>query len=282
MASFELIPAIDLLGGRCVRLAQGDYDRATVYGDDPGATAAVFLAAGTRRLHVVDLDGARGRPRAGDGARGGFGSGDGARGAVRGGDDLPGGAEDARGVNREARAAILAQARAAGVPVQLGGGLRSLATIEEVLAEGVERAILGTAALRDPALVREAARRFPGRIAVGLDARDGRVAVSGWLETSETTALEAARLFADAGVAALIYTDIARDGMGTGPDLDGAAALAAAVPIPVIASGGVGSLDDVRAAVARVSDGVSGIIVGRALYTGAIDLAAALEVASCC
>lgn len=272
MAPFELIPAIDLLGGRCVRLAQGDYDRATVYGDDPGATAAVFLAAGTRRLHVVDLDG----------ARGGFGSGDGARGAVRGGDDLPGGAEDARGVNREARAAILAQARAAGVPVQLGGGLRSLAAIEEVLAEGVERAILGTAALRDPALVREAARRFPGRIAVGLDARDGRVAVSGWLETSETTALEAARLFADAGVAALIYTDIARDGMGTGPDLDGAAALAAAVPIPVIASGGVGSLDDVRAAVARVSDGVSGIIVGRALYTGAIDLAAALEVASCC
>ncbi|MCL4685081.1 1-(5-phosphoribosyl)-5-((5-phosphoribosylamino)methylideneamino)imidazole-4-carboxamide isomerase [Myxococcota bacterium] len=240
------------------------------------------MAAGTRRLHVVDLDGARGRPRAGDGARGGFGSGDGARGAVRGGDDLPGGAEDARGVNREARAAILAQARAAGVPVQLGGGLRSLAAIEEVLAEGVERAILGTAALRDPALVREAARRFPGRIAVGLDARDGRVAVSGWLETSETTALEAARLFADAGVAALIYTDIARDGMGTGPDLDGAAALAAAVPIPVIASGGVGSLDDVRAAVARVSDGVSGIIVGRALYTGAIDLAAALEVASCC
>jgi len=282
MASFELIPAIDLLGGRCVRLAQGDYDRATVYGDDPGATAAVFLAAGTRRLHVVDLDGARGRPRAGDGARGGSGSGDGARGAVRGGDDLAGGAEDARGVNREARAAILAQARAAGVPVQLGGGLRSLAAIEEVLAEGVERAILGTAALRDPALVREAARRFPGRIAVGLDARDGRVAVSGWLETSETTALEAARLFADAGVAALIYTDIARDGMGTGPDLDGAAALAAAVPIPVIASGGVGSLDDVRAAVARVSDGVSGIIVGRALYTGAIDLAAALEVASCC
>ncbi len=291
MASFELIPAIDLLGGRCVRLAQGDYDRATVYGDDPGATAAVFLAAGTRRLHVVDLDaarggpragdGARGRPGAGDGVRGGPGSGDGARGAVRGGDDLPGGAEDARIVNREARAAILAKARAAGVPVQLGGGLRSLAAIEEVLAEGVERAILGTAALRDPALVREAARRFPGRIAVGLDARDGRVAVSGWLETSETTALEAARLFADAGVAALIYTDIARDGMGTGPDLDGAAALAAAVPIPVIASGGVGSLDDVRAAVARVSEGVSGIIVGRALYTGAIDLAAALEVASC-
>lgn len=248
MPPFEVIPAIDLLAGCCVRLAQGDYHRVSVYGEDPGATAAGFCAAGARRIHVVDLDGAR----------------------------------SGRAANGDALAAILRAAGAARVPVQLGGGLRSLAAIEEVLAEGVERAILGTAALRDPALVREAARRFPGRIAVGLDARDGRVAVSGWLETSETTALEAARLFADAGVAALIYTDIARDGMGTGPDLDGAAALAAAVPIPVIASGGVGSLDDVRAAVARVSDGVSGIIVGRALYTGAIDLAAALEVASCC
>ncbi len=243
--AFELIPAIDLLGGRCVRLAQGDYDRATVYGEDPGATAAEFLAAGTRRLHVVDLDGARA----------------------------------GRAVNRAARAAILAAAVASGVPVQLGGGLRTLAAIEESLAEGIERAILGTAALRDPPLVREAARLFPGRIAVGLDARAGRVAVSGWLETSETTALEAARLFADAGVAALIYTDIARDGMGSGPDLDGAVALAAAVPIPVIASGGVGSLDHVRAAAARARDGVTGVIVGRALYTGAVDLAAALQVA---
>jgi phosphoribosylformimino-5-aminoimidazole carboxamide ribotide isomerase len=166
------------------------------------------------------------------------------------------------------------------VPVQLGGGLRTLAAIEEALAEGVERAILGTVALRDPALVRDAARRFPGRIAVGLDARAGHVAVSGWLETSETTVIEAARLFADAGVAALIYTDIARDGMGSGPDLDGAVALAAAVPIPVIASGGVGSLDDVRAAAARARDGVTGVIVGRALYTGAVDLAEALAAAS--
>jgi phosphoribosylformimino-5-aminoimidazole carboxamide ribotide isomerase len=245
MPPFELIPAIDLLGGRCVRLAQGDYDRATVYGDDPGAVAAGFVAAGIRRLHVVDLDGAR----------------------------------EGRVVNGSALAAILAAARRGGVPVQLGGGLRAIAAVEGALAAGVERAILGTAALRDPALVREAARRFPGRIAVGLDAREGRVAVSGWLETSETTALEAARLFADAGVAALVYTDIARDGMGSGPDLDGAAALAAAVPIPVIASGGVGSLAHVRAAAARAKDGVAGVIVGRALYTGAVDLAAALEIA---
>jgi len=243
---FEVIPAIDLLGGRCVRLAQGDYDRATVYGDDPGATAARFCAAGARRLHVVDLDGAR----------------------------------SGRAVNRDALAAILGAARAAGVPVQLGGGLRTLAAVEAALAAGVERAILGTAALRDPPLVREAAARFPGRIAVGLDARDGRVAVSGWLETSETSAIDAARLFADAGVAALVYTDIARDGMGSGPDLDGAAALAAAVPIPVIASGGVGSLAHVRAAAERAKDGVAGVIVGRALYTGAVDLAAALEVAA--
>ena len=147
---FELIPAIDLLEGRCVRLAQGDYQRATVYGDDPGAVAARFCAAGACRIHVVDLDGAR----------------------------------SGRATNGAALAAILAATRAAGVPVQLGGGLRSLAAVEAALAAGVERAILGTAALRDPELVRTAAARFPGRIAVGLDARDGRVAVSGWLETS--------------------------------------------------------------------------------------------------
>lgn len=248
MPPFELIPAIDLLGGRCVRLAQGDYGRATVYGDDPGAVAAGFCAAGARRVHVVDLDGAR----------------------------------SGQAVNGDALAAILRAAQAAGVPVQLGGGLRSLAAVEAALAAGVERAILGTAALRDPALVREAAARFPGQIAVGLDAREGRVAVSGWLETSETTALEAARLFEGAGVAALVHTDIARDGMGSGPDLDGAAALAGAVAIPVIASGGVGSLVHVRAAVERAKDGVAGLIVGRALYTGAVDLAAALEITGAC
>ena len=160
-------------------------------------------------------------------------------------------------------------------------GLRSLAHIEERLAQGAERAILGTVALRDPELVKEAAARFPGRIAVGIDARDGRVAVEGWLETSETTARDLARRFEDAGVAAIVYTDIARDGMLTGPNLEQTAALAAAVSIPVIASGGVGSEDDVRRCAGLAERGVAGVIVGRALYTGAVDLARALEIAAC-
>jgi phosphoribosylformimino-5-aminoimidazole carboxamide ribotide isomerase len=242
MSRFELIPAIDLLGGKCVRLTQGRYDAATEYDADPAGVAARFAAHGIRRLHVVDLDGAkRGEP-----------------------------------VNTGAVRGILAAAQ--GVPVQLGGGIRTLASVETWLGLGIERAILGTAALRDPALVREAARRFPGRIGVGIDARAGRVAVAGWLETSETDALTLASRFEDAGVAALIYTDIARDGTGAGPNLAETLALARAVAIPVIASGGVGSLADVRAA--RAS-GVAGLIVGRALYTGAVDLAGALEVATC-
>jgi len=241
--SFELIPAIDLLGGRCVRLAQGRYDQATEYGDDPGAMAARFVAAGARRLHAVDLDGARrGTPR-----------------------------------NREALAAIVAAAGA--TPVQVGGGIRTLAIAEEMLALGVERVIFGTVALRDPALVREVAAAFPGRVAVGIDAKEGRVAIEGWLEASETTALELASRFEDAGVAALVHTDIARDGMETGPNLEATGALARAVSIPVIASGGVGSLDHVRAA-ARV-EGLAGVIVGRALYTGAVDLGEALEATAC-
>jgi len=245
MGAFELIPAIDLLGGRCVRLAQGEYDAATVYGDDPAVVAARFAAAGIRRLHVVDLDGAKaGRP-----------------------------------VNGAAIRGILAAAKP--VPVQLGGGLRTLASVEECLALGLERVILGTIALRDPALVRESARRFPGRVAVGIDARDGRVAVEGWTETSELAAEDLARRFEDAGVAAIVYTDIARDGMLSGPNLEATAALAAAVRIPVIASGGVGSLEDVRRAAALAARGVAGVIVGRALYTGAVDLDAALEIAAC-
>jgi phosphoribosylformimino-5-aminoimidazole carboxamide ribotide isomerase len=240
---FELIPAIDLLGGRCVRLAQGRYDRATEYGDDPGAMAGRFVARGIRRLHVVDLDGAkRGEP-----------------------------------ANREAVAAIVAAA--GDVPVQLGGGIRSLALAEAALDLGVERVIFGTVALRDPALVREAAAAWPGRVAVGIDARDGRVAVEGWLEASETTALDLARRFEDAGVAALVHTDIARDGMETGPNLEATGELARAVSIPVIASGGVGSLEHVRAAAAE--EGVAGVIVGRALYTGAVDLGEALEAVAC-
>jgi len=265
VAPFELIPAIDLLEGRCVRLARGDYAAATVYDDDPGAVAARFAAAGARRIHVVDLDAAKSGRRAN------------------------------------------AVARAGGVPVQLGGGIRRLADVEEALALGAERVVIGTAALRDPELVREAARRFPGRVVVGLDARDGRVAVEGWLATSEARTEEVARRFEDAGVAALVHTDISRDGMGTGPNLEATAALAAQVSIPVIASGGVGSLADIRrAATTRAQmqrgtflktaqrgtllqaeregrsprSGLAGLIVGRALYTGAVDLAEALAVVS--
>jgi phosphoribosylformimino-5-aminoimidazole carboxamide ribotide isomerase len=246
VASFELIPAIDLLEGRCVRLSQGRYDRATVYGEDPGAVAARFAAHPLRRLHVVDLDGARsGRPE-----------------------------------NGAALAAILAAAGS--VPVQVGGGMRSLADVEARLALGVDRVVLGTAALRDPELVREAARRHPGRIAVGIDAREGKVAVQGWLEASDVSAADLARRFEDAGVAAIVYTDIARDGMLAGPNLEQTAALAAAVGIPVIASGGVASEDDVRRSCALAARGVAGVIVGRALYTGAVDLARALEIAACC
>jgi phosphoribosylformimino-5-aminoimidazole carboxamide ribotide isomerase len=242
MSAFELIPAIDLLGGKCVRLTRGDYAAATEYDADPAGVAARFAAHGIRRLHVVDLDGAK-------------------RGEA---------------VNTEAVRGILGAAR--GISVELGGGIRTLAGVETWLGLGVERAILGTAALREPALVREAAKRFPGRIGVGIDARGGRVAVQGWLETSETDALTLARRFEDAGVAAIIYTDIARDGTGAGVNLAETTALARAISVPVIASGGVGSLEDVRAA--RAS-GVAGVIVGRALYTGAVDLTAALEIACC-
>jgi phosphoribosylformimino-5-aminoimidazole carboxamide ribotide isomerase len=242
---FELIPAIDLLGGQCVRLARGDYDAATVYDTDPGAVAARFAAAGVTRIHVVDLDAAK------SGAR----------------------------RNADAVRAVVKQAGAA--PVQLGGGVRSLGDVERALGLGVQRVILGTAALRDPELVREAARLHPGRIVVGIDARDGRVAVEGWLETSETTALEMARRFEDAGVAALVHTDIARDGMLEGPNLDATAALADAVSIPVIVSGGVSGADDVRRAARLAARGIAGVIVGRALYTGDLDLAEALEAAAC-
>jgi phosphoribosylformimino-5-aminoimidazole carboxamide ribotide isomerase len=208
--------------------------------------AARFVVARIRRLHVVDLDGAKsGEP-----------------------------------TNRDAIRAIVAAA--GGVPVQVGGGIRSLALAEEVLGLGVERVIFGTAALRDPALVRAAARAFPGRVAVGIDARDGRVAVQGWLEESETTAVELARRFADAGVAALVHTDIARDGMESGPNLEATLELARAVAIPVIASGGVGSVADVRRAAQAGRQGLAGLIVGRALYTGAVDLGAALEAVACC
>ena len=245
--AFELIPAIDLLGGRCVRLSQGRYDQATEYGDDPGAMAERFVAAKVRRVHAVDLDGAKeGTPR-----------------------------------NREAIRRIAEVADAAGkVPLQVGGGIRSVKIAEETLALGVERVIFGTVALREPELVREAARAFPGQVAVGIDAKDGRVAVEGWLEASETTAVDLARRFEDAGVAAIIHTDIARDGMQTGPNLEATRELARAVSIPVIVSGGVGEVSHVRAAAEAQADGIAGIIVGRALYTGAVDLAEAVEASS--
>jgi phosphoribosylformimino-5-aminoimidazole carboxamide ribotide isomerase len=240
-ARFELIPAIDVLGGACVRLAQGNYDAATVYEADPAAAARRFAAHAVPRLHVVDLDGARaGRP-----------------------------------INTQAVRAIVAAVGA--LPVQLGGGLRDLAAVEAAFELGVDRVVLGTAALRDPALVRDAARKFPGRIAVGLDASGGRVAVEGWSSTGEATVIEVAQRFEDAGVAALVHTDIARDGMLTGPNLAASAELADAVSIPVIVSGGVSNEDDLVAAARLAPRGIAGAIAGRALYTGALDLASALR-----
>ena len=245
MTGFELIPAIDLLEGRCVRLSQGRYDLVTVYGDDPAEVAGRFVAHPIPRLHVVDLDGARcGKP-----------------------------------VNVDAIRRIAESA--AGVPVQLGGGLRTLAAVEEALAIGVDRVVLGTAALRDPELVRGSARRFPGRIVVGIDAKEGRVAVAGWLEQSVTTATDLARRFEDAGVAAIVHTDIARDGTLSGPNLDASAELADCVEIPVIVSGGVRSQADVRRAASLAGGGIAGAIVGRALYTGDVDLGRALEELGC-
>ena len=234
-----LFPAIDLKEGRCVRLIQGDMAKATVFSDSPADQAATFEAQGFEWLHIVDLDGAfAGHP-----------------------------------MNADAVEAILARVR---VPVQLGGGIRELRTIEGWLAKGIRRVIIGTAAVRDPALVREAARRFPGRIAVGIDAKDGRVAVDGWAQSSNVTAEELGRRFEDVGVAAIIYTDIARDGILTGLNIPMTLALAQAVEIPVIASGGLASLADVERLTAPDCAKLAGAITGRALYDGRIDAAEAL------
>ena len=234
-----LFPAIDLKNGACVRLQQGDMARATVFNDVPEAQGAAFAAQGFEYLHIVDLDGAfAGKP-----------------------------------MNAQAVDAILAAVK---IPVQLGGGIRDMATIEAWLGKGIRRVIIGTAAVRDPALVREAAKRFPGQVAVGLDARDGRVAVEGWAEASEVTVLDIARRFEDAGVAAIIYTDIARDGMLKGLNLDATIALAEAVATPVVASGGLGSIDDIKALLAPRAQKLEGAIAGRALYDGRLDPAAAL------
>lgn len=234
-----LFPAIDLKNGQCVRLRQGDMEQATVFNDDPAAQAAEFERQGFRWLHVVDLDGAfAGRPR-----------------------------------NGEAVDAIL---RAVRFPVQLGGGVRDMATLEAWLAKGVARVIIGTAAVRDPAFVRAAARAHPGRVVVGIDARDGMVAVEGWAETSTLSAAELGRRFEDAGVAAIVYTDIARDGMLQGVNWEGTLALADALAIPVIASGGLASMDDVERLTRPDAAKLAGAITGRALYDGRIDVARAL------
>jgi len=234
-----LFPAIDLKDGSCVRLEQGDMARSTVFNRDPAAQAQAFAAAGFEYLHVVDLDGAfAGKP-----------------------------------MNAAAVERILA---AVPIPLQLGGGIRDRATIDGWLGKGVARVIIGTAAVRDPGLVREAARAAPGRVAVGLDARDGKVAVEGWASTSELSVLEIAKRFEDAGVAAIIYTDIARDGLLQGLNLDATIALANAVSTPVIASGGLASLDDVRALLGLHARKIAGAIAGRALYDGRLDAAEAL------
>ncbi len=234
-----LYPAIDLKEGRCVRLRQGDMAQATVFNDDPAAQAASFEADGFRWLHVVDLDGAfAGKP-----------------------------------VNAAAVDSILGRVR---FPVQLGGGIRDMATVEGWLSKGVARVIIGTAAVRDPDFVRAAARACPGKVAVGIDARGGMVAVEGWAETSTLSALDLGRRFEDAGVAAIVYTDIARDGMLQGLDMSGTRMLAESLSIPVIASGGLASIEDVKALLAPENRSISGAITGRALYDGRLDARAAL------
>jgi phosphoribosylformimino-5-aminoimidazole carboxamide ribotide isomerase len=234
-----LLPAIDLKNGQCVRLEQGDMTRATVFNLDPAAQAQSFAAQGFEYLHVVDLDGAFAGKPVNDGA-------------------------------------VEAMLKTIKIPVQLGGGIRDLATVEAWLAKGITRVIIGTAAVRDPELVKSAARKFPGRVAVGLDARDGKVAVEGWAETSQVTALEIAQRFEDAGVAAIIFTDIARDGLLKGLNLDATIALADAISIPVIASGGLASIEDVKAMLTPRAKKLAGAIAGRALYDGKLDPAAVL------
>ncbi len=233
----QVWPAIDLRGGRCVRLQQGDYQRETVFGDDPVETAGRWVEAGARRLHLVDLDGAR--------------SGD--------------------PVNRPVIAEI---ARSLKIPCQVGGGIRDDAVIEAFLELGVERLVVGTQAIKQPEWFRRACRRLPGRLVLGLDARDGRVATDGWLETSDVSATELAATFAEEPLAAVVYTDIARDGMLSGPNIPAMRAMKEALPLPVIASGGVATVNDLAALDAA---GLDGCIVGRALYEGNFTLAEALQ-----
>ncbi|MEJ5365613.1 MAG: 1-(5-phosphoribosyl)-5-[(5-phosphoribosylamino)methylideneamino]imidazole-4-carboxamide isomerase [Desulfosoma sp.] len=235
-----IYPAIDLKDGRCVRLMQGDMARATVYGTDPVAVARHWVSQGAQWLHVVDLDGAFAKtPK-----------------------------------NREVIAAIV---KAVSVPVQLGGGIRAMETVQDYVDLGVQRIVLGTWALRDPKVVEAACGRFPGRIALGIDARDGFVAVEGWTETTREEAVAFARRFDGSGLSAIIYTDIQRDGMQSGVNVEATRRLCAAVSTPVIASGGVASWDDIEALVPLVPLGLDGVITGRALYTGTLNLKEALR-----
>ena len=240
MAPVILYPAIDLKEGQCVRLLRGDMAQATVFNDDPAAQARAFVAQGFDYLHVVDLDGAfAGKP-----------------------------------MNAEAVDRMLG---AIDIPVQLGGGIRDLRVVRAWLDKGVARVIIGTAAVNDPDFVKEAARLYPNRVAVGVDARDGRVAVDGWAKTSDLSALELGRRFEDAGVAAIIYTDISRDGALKGLNIEATLALAEAVAIPVIASGGLASIDDVARLIEPDCARLAGAIAGRALYDGRLDPAEALK-----
>ena len=238
-----VFPAIDLKGGQCVRLAQGDMARATVYSDDPAAQARAFAGEGCEWLHVVDLDGAFSGAAANE-------------------------------------AAVRAILGASALKVQLGGGIRDRARIESWLAAGVARVVLGTVAAENPALVREAARAHPGRVVAGIDAREGRVAVRGWAETTTLAARELALRLADSGIAAIVHTDIARDGVLSGPNVEASAELARGLGVPVIVSGGVSQLADIRRVKAAEGQGIAGVIVGRALYDGRIALADALAVAA--
>lgn len=235
----RLYPAIDLKEGKCVRLLQGRMEDATVFNDDPAAQALIWQAAGAEYLHLVDLDGAfKKSPQ-----------------------------------NKAAVKAILA---AVNIPVQLGGGVRDAGTLEMYFNLGVSRLIIGTAAAKDPLFVKRACQAYPGKIAVGLDARNGYVAVNGWAETSAITAVDLAREFEDSGVSAIIFTDISRDGMQTGPNLEATAELAARVEIPIIASGGFAGMHDIRNLLQYRERGIEGAILGRSIYTGAIDLREAL------
>jgi phosphoribosylformimino-5-aminoimidazole carboxamide ribotide isomerase len=242
----DIFPAIDLLAGKCVRLYQGDYDRSQVFNDNPAAMAQDWLAQGATKLHLVDLDGAKaGEP-----------------------------------VNVAAIASIVEMVRktaARSVQIQVGGGLRTPASVEQLLTMGVDRVILGTVAVEQPQLVRDLCQQYPQQIVVGIDARDGKVATKGWLETSEVMATVLAKQMAEAGAASIIYTDIHRDGTMTGPNLEALRELANGIDIPVIASGGVSSLRDLLSLLALEPIGVTGAIVGRAIYTGEVNLTEAIR-----